>query len=102
MSRIITPAQFENGFSEGYKGTLVKIIVAGTRQILSVPDFVKRDPNKIAREIVEATIMDYDYLHLPLGKDCAVALESKIGDLQQDLEATRLIATEKWVPSVIQ
>lgn len=92
-SRIVTPAQFENGFSEGYKGTLVEQMVAGTRQMMSVPDFVKGDPNKAAREIVKAIITGYDYLRLPLGKDAVVALESKIGDLQRDLEATRLIAT---------
>ncbi|OJJ81470.1 SDR family oxidoreductase [Aspergillus glaucus CBS 516.65] len=49
-SRIITPAQFENGFSEGYKSTLVEQMVAGTRQMMSVPDFVKGDPDKAARE----------------------------------------------------
>ena len=92
-SRIVTPAKFEHGFSEGYKGTLVEQMVAGTRQMMSVPDFVKGDPDKAAREIVKATITGHGYLRLPLGKDSVVALESKIGDLQRDLEATRLIAT---------
>lgn len=92
-SRILTPTQFEDGFSEGYKGTPVEQMVAGSRQIMSIPDFVKGDPDKAAQAIVKATITGYDYLRLPLGNDCVVALESKIGQLQQDLEATRPIAT---------
>lgn len=92
-SRIITPAQFENGFSEGYQGTLVEQMVAGTQQMMSIPGFVEGDPDKAAREIVKATITDYDYLRLLLGKGCVIALEPKIGDLQRDLEVTRPIAT---------
>lgn len=92
-SRILTPGQFENGISEGYKGTAVEQMVNGTRHIMSVPDFVKGDPDKAARVIINATVEGYGYLRMPLGKDCVVALESKIGDLQRDLEATRSIAT---------
>ncbi|KAJ5628494.1 Glucose/ribitol dehydrogenase [Penicillium lividum] len=92
-SRIITPARFVNGFSEGYEGTVVEQMVAGTRQLASLPDYVKGDPNKAARAIIKATKTGYDYLRMPLGKDCVVALESKIGELQRDLEATRSIAT---------
>ncbi|KAJ5612140.1 NAD(P)-binding protein [Penicillium lagena] len=92
-SRIIIPAQFENGFSEGYKGTVVEQMVAGTRQMMSIPGFVKGDPDKAARAIIQATVTGYDYLRMPLGKDCVDALESKIGELQRDLEATRPIAT---------
>lgn len=51
------------------------------------------DPDKAARAIVQATSTGYDYLRLPLGKDCVVALEDKIGQLRNDLEATREIAT---------
>lgn len=95
-SRIVTPAKFEHGFSKGYKGykgTLFEQMVAGTRQMMSVPDFVKGDPDKAARETAKGTITSHDYLRLPLGKVSVVALGSKIGDLQRDLEATRLIAT---------
>ncbi|CAL5869077.1 uncharacterized protein PFLUO_LOCUS3305 [Penicillium psychrofluorescens] len=92
-SRVIYPAQFENGFSEGYKGTAVEQMVTGFRQITSIPDFVKGDPDKAARAIIQAIVTGYDYLRMPLGKDCVVALEDKIGELQRDLEATRPIAT---------
>ena len=92
-SRIITPARFENGFSEAYKGTTVDQMVTMSRQLTSIPDYVKGDPDKAARAIINATVTGYDYLRMPLGKDCVAALESKIGDLQRDLEATRSIAT---------
>ncbi|KAL4788074.1 NAD(P)-binding protein [Aspergillus varians] len=92
-SRCLTPAQFENGFSEGYKGTALEQMVTGSRSITSIPDFFRGDPDKAARAIVQATITGYDYLRLPLGTDCVVALEDKIGQLQRDLEATRAIAT---------
>jgi hypothetical protein len=95
-SSIITPAQYDssNGFSEAYKGTAVEQMVLGSRNISSIPDFVRGDPDKAAQAIVKAVIEGHDYLRMPLGKDCCVtALESKIGQLQRDLEATRLIAT---------
>ncbi|KAE8415367.1 hypothetical protein BDV36DRAFT_298098 [Aspergillus pseudocaelatus] len=78
---------------EGYKGTTVEQMVNGTRHIMSVPDFVKGDPDKAARAIINATVASYGYLRMPLGTDCVVELESKIRDLQRDLEATRSIAT---------
>jgi hypothetical protein len=94
-STIITPAQYDssNGFSEAYKGTAVEQMVLGSRNISSIPDFVRGDPDKAAQAIVKAVIEGHDYLRMPLGKDCVTALESKIGQLQRDLEATRLIAT---------
>ncbi|KAJ5657860.1 Glucose/ribitol dehydrogenase [Penicillium longicatenatum] len=92
-SRIITPSQFENGFSEAYKGTAVEQMVTLTQQLASMPDYVKGDPDKAAQAIIKATVTGYNYLRMPLGTDCVVALESKIAELQRDLEATRLIAT---------
>jgi len=94
-SRIITPAQYDgsNGFSEAYKGTAVEQMVGGSRKITSIPDFIKGDPDKAAQAIIKAVIGGHDYLRMPLGPDCVTALESKIGQLQGDLEATRAIAT---------
>ncbi|KAK4867922.1 hypothetical protein LT330_007581 [Penicillium expansum] len=92
-SRIITPSHLENGFSDGYKGTAVEQMVTGSRSLTSIPDFIRGDPDKAARAVIDATVTGYDYLRLPLGKDCVVALESKIGELQRDLDATRAIAT---------
>ncbi|KAJ5663532.1 Glucose/ribitol dehydrogenase [Penicillium longicatenatum] len=92
-SRIIIPSQFENGFSEVYKGTAVEQMVTLTQQLASMPDYVKGDPDKAAQVIIKATVTGYNYLRMPLGTDCVVALESKIAELQRDLEATRSIAT---------
>jgi hypothetical protein len=94
-SRIITPAHYASstGFSEAYKGTAVEQMVAGSRNITSIADFVKGDPDKAAQAIIKAVIGGHDYLRMPLGKDCVTALESKIEQLQRDLEATRPIAT---------
>lgn len=64
-----------------------------TVNIMTIADFVKGDPDKAARTIVEAIIKGHDDLRMPLGPDCVVALEEKIGQLQRDLEATRAIAT---------
>ncbi|PYI05573.1 NAD(P)-binding protein [Aspergillus sclerotiicarbonarius CBS 121057] len=90
---IRNPALFEKGFSEGYKGTAVDQMVSGFRQITSISDFAKGDPDKAAQAIVQATATGYDYLRMPLGTDCVVELENRIGELQRDLEATRAIAT---------
>ncbi|KAK2756648.1 hypothetical protein FQN54_005093 [Arachnomyces sp. PD_36] len=94
-SRILTPARYENsgGFSEAYKGTVVDQMVGATKNLMSIADFVKGDPDKAAGAIVKAVAEGHDYLRLPLGKDCVAALESKIGELQRDLDATRSIAT---------
>ncbi|EXJ92377.1 hypothetical protein A1O3_00927 [Capronia epimyces CBS 606.96] len=92
-SKIITPAQYDgnNGFSEAYKDTPMAQMVAGSRN-LSTPDMCKGDPDKAAQAILKAVVGGHDYLRLPLGVDCVAALESKIGQLQSDLEATRSIA----------
>lgn len=94
-SRIITPAQYEssNGFSEAYKGTAVEQMLALFQNITSIPDWAKGDPDKAAGAIIKTVIGGHDYLRMPLGNDCVTALESKIGELQSDLEATRPIAT---------
>lgn len=93
--RIITPAQYESGsgFSEAYKGTAVEQMVNASRNLTSIPDFIKGDSDKAAQAIVKAVLDGHEYLRLPLGKDCAAALEYKIGDVQEDLDATRAIAT---------
>lgn len=93
-SRIITPAQYKdiNGLSEAYKGTAVEQMVKGTVDIMSIPDFVKGDPDKAACAIFKAVMDGHDYLRMPLGPDCVTALEDKIGQLQADLDATRVIA----------
>lgn len=93
-SRVLTPAHLEKGFSEGYNGTaLEQTLTLHRNWTTSTPDFVRGDPDKAARAIIQATGTGYDYLRLPLGKDCVAALEDKIGQLQNDLEATREIAT---------
>ncbi len=94
-SRIVTPARYEasGGHSEAYKGTAVETMVGGTKNMMSMPDFVKGDPDKAARAIVEAVVGGHEYLRLPLGPDCVAALETKIGQLQSDLDATRAVAT---------
>lgn len=61
--------------------------------MLATPGLVKGDPDKAARAIINAVDQGHDYLRMPLGPDCIVALESKIGHLQRDLEATRAIAS---------
>lgn len=93
-NRVITPARYmsNGGFSDAYKGTAVEQLVSGTRNMMSVPGFVKGDPDKAAKAIVKAVDQGHDYLRVPLGPDSVVALESKIGHLQKDLEATREIA----------
>ncbi|PYH98082.1 NAD(P)-binding protein [Aspergillus ellipticus CBS 707.79] len=92
-TRQIVPAQFENGFSNGYKGTPVEQMLSMSRNLTEVPDWIRGDPDKAARAIVEATATGYEYLRMPLGKDCVAALEAKIGELQRDLDATRAIAS---------
>ncbi|TEY86577.1 hypothetical protein BOTCAL_0006g00570 [Botryotinia calthae] len=94
-SRIRTPAQYHvsNGFSEAYKGTAVEQMVNGTVNIMSIPGFVKGNPDKAARAVANAVIGGHNYLRMPLGPDCVTALEDKIRHLQEDLDATRSIAT---------
>ncbi|KAL9616945.1 MAG: hypothetical protein Q9160_008215 [Pyrenula sp. 1 TL-2023] len=95
-SRILTPEKYSSadGYSEAYKGTIVAQMVGGTKNMMSTPDFIRGDPDKAARAILDAVNSgDYSYLRLPLGKDCVVALETKIGQLQSDLDATREVAS---------
>lgn len=68
-------------------------MVTASRNITSIPDFVRGDPEKASQVIIKAVVGGHDYLRTPLGKDCVTALESKNGQLQSDLEATRAIAT---------
>ncbi|OJJ99153.1 hypothetical protein ASPACDRAFT_60960 [Aspergillus aculeatus ATCC 16872] len=88
-SRIVTPARLSEGFSQGYRGTVVEQMINGSQAMKSLPDYVKGDPARAARAIIQAVTSDHNYLRLPLGTDCVAALESKIGNLQHDLEATR-------------
>jgi NAD(P)-dependent dehydrogenase (short-subunit alcohol dehydrogenase family) len=95
-SRIMTSVKYSStdGYSEAYKDTVVAQMVGATKNVMSIPDFVRGDPDKAARAILDAVEGgDYSYLRLPLGKDCVVALESKIGQLQSDLDATREVAS---------
>ena len=95
-SRIATPARYADsagGCSDAYRGTAVERMVAATRDMMGVPGFVKGDPDKAARAILRAVADGHDYLRMPLGDDCVEALESKIGQLRSDLEATRAVAT---------
>ncbi|KAL4949091.1 hypothetical protein BDW69DRAFT_82147 [Aspergillus filifer] len=91
--RCLIPSYLENGFSDAYKGTAVDQMVSMSRAWTDKSEFLKGDPDKAGRAIVQAASTDYKYLRLPLGPDCVAALELKIGDLQGDLEATRVIAT---------
>ena len=93
-SRIITPAQYESGdgFSEAYRGTAVDQIVTGSRNLTTLAESVKGDPDQAARAILQAVDGGHDYLRLPLGGDCVGALETKIGELNRDLDATKAIA----------
>ncbi|ESZ98172.1 short-chain dehydrogenase/reductase SDR [Sclerotinia borealis F-4128] len=94
-SRIIKPAQYQesHGFSDAYKDTAVEQMVNATVNIMSIPDFVKGDPDKAARAIITAVVDGHEFLRMPLGPDCVKALEDKIGQLQGDLEASRVIGT---------
>lgn len=91
-TRQVVPAAFENGFSDGYTGTPVEAMVSASQNLTVAPDWIRGDPEKAARVIMNATVEGYDYLRLPLGKDCVAALETKIGELQRDLDATRSVA----------
>lgn len=58
----------------------------------SLPDSMRGDPDKAARAILSAVVEGHDFVRLPLGGDCVAALETKIGQLQSDLDATRSVA----------
>ncbi|KAJ2993151.1 hypothetical protein NUW58_g1931 [Xylaria curta] len=74
VANLKTPATYEstNGFSEGYKGTAVEkwVGMAQTVRESPLPDVIKGDSDKAAREIVKAVIEGHDYLRMPLGPDC--------------------------------
>jgi NAD(P)-dependent dehydrogenase (short-subunit alcohol dehydrogenase family) len=53
-SRVLTPTQFEHGFSEGYKDTVLQQMMTAHRSIKSIPDQFKGDPDKAARAILSA------------------------------------------------
>ena len=95
-SRIVTPAEYESsgGFSDAYKDTSVEQMVSTSRNVTTTtfPDFLRGDPDKAAKAILKAVTDGHEYLRMPLGRDCVAALESKIGELQRDLESTRSIA----------
>lgn len=82
-SRIITPAQHQGngGFSQGYQDTAVEQMVRGMSNSTEFMNLVKGDPRKAARAIMTAVEGGHEYLRLPLGADCVMALESKISSL---------------------
>ncbi|KAI0811585.1 hypothetical protein GGR55DRAFT_688652 [Xylaria sp. FL0064] len=94
---LITPVALEstNGFSEGYKGTAVEQWVGTVPAFKSapLPDMIRGDPNKAAKEIVKAVIEGHDYTRMILGRDCAASVERRLEEIRHDLEATRAIAT---------
>ncbi|TGJ80549.1 hypothetical protein E0Z10_g8229 [Xylaria hypoxylon] len=103
-----SPVAYEstNGLSEGYKGTAVELWVDPARvvKIVTLTNLVKGDPNKAAREIVKAVIEGHDYLRMVLGHDCVESVERKLGEIRQDLEATKAIAmsTDGDIPESVK
>ncbi|KAI1274078.1 hypothetical protein F5Y07DRAFT_224476 [Xylaria sp. FL0933] len=91
-----TPVALEssNGFSEGYKGTAVEQWVGTVPAFKSapLPDMIRGDPKKAAREIVKAVIEGHDYTRMILGRDCVGSVERRLEEIRRDLEATRVIA----------
>lgn len=98
-SRIITPAQHQGngGFSPGYEGTSVEKMVRGMSDTAQFVDSIKGDPRKAAMAILKAVEGGREYLRLPLGMDCVVALEGKIASLQRDLDLTREMASSTGI-----
>lgn len=92
--RTSTPAAHEQtgGFSPAYKGTAVEQMLTMSRGITDINSFAKGDPDKAAKAILTAVLGGHEYLRMPLGKDCVSALETKIGQLQADLNASRSLA----------
>ncbi|KAI0538601.1 hypothetical protein GGR58DRAFT_286012 [Xylaria digitata] len=95
-SNMKSPVAYEstNGFSEGYKGTVVEQWVGPAQALKSapLPDRIKGDPNKAAKEILKAVTEGHDYLRLVLGYDCVASAERRLEEIRDDLEATRAIA----------
>ncbi|KAI1822034.1 NAD(P)-binding protein [Xylaria intraflava] len=84
-----------NGFSEGYKGTVLDQwvgIMRNSSKVPLLPNRVMGDPDKAANAILKAVVEGHDYLRMVLGADCLKAMELKLGELHHDLEATREIA----------
>lgn len=57
-----------------------------------LPQLIRGDPNKAARDIVKAVVEGNNYIRMILGSDCVQTLEQKLGELHHDLEATRALA----------
>jgi len=97
-TRLITPAAFHDGptkgYSEEYKGTALEQMLQMSYGITEVPpeQFLKGDPDKAAKAIVQAVIEGHDYLRMILGPDCVEALETKLSEWDHDFKATRAIA----------
>ncbi|KAI1156953.1 hypothetical protein F4825DRAFT_141209 [Nemania diffusa] len=94
-TRLLTPAAHEStgGVSEPYKGSELEKMVSLSRGHTEIPIHLLRGcPDKAGREIVKAVDNGHDYLRMILGPDCVAAMELKIGSLQHDLDATKVIA----------
>ncbi|KAJ5150845.1 uncharacterized protein N7482_010097 [Penicillium canariense] len=100
-SRIITPAQYRSngGFSQAYQGTSVEKMVRGMSDTTGMPGWLKGDPQKAAKAILDAVENGHEYLRMPLGADCVTALESKMNSLQRDFDLTRAVANSTGVDS---
>lgn len=92
-SRFLFPAEHEStgGLSEAYRGTALEPMVTGVRGLTAPSDAVRGDPDKAANEIIKAIDGGHDYLRMILGVDSVQAMDRKIGQLQADLDATRVI-----------
>ncbi|KAI2928156.1 hypothetical protein CBS147320_4688 [Aspergillus niger] len=85
----------EKGYSDVYKGTPVEKMTELSQDMGSTTEWIKGDPEKAAKAVVVAVDNGYDgyeFLRMPLGRDCVRVLEEKIAALRSDLEATREIA----------
>lgn len=85
----------EKGYSDVYKGTPVQKMIELSQDMVSATEWIKGDPEKAAKAVVVAVDNGYDgyeFLRMPLGKDCVRVLEEKITALRSDLEATREVA----------
>ncbi|KAI0429759.1 hypothetical protein F5Y09DRAFT_309667 [Xylaria sp. FL1042] len=83
-----------NGFSEGYKGTVVEQWVGTVLAFKTapLPNLIKGDPKKAGKAIVKAVIEGHDYTRMILGRDCVQSAERRLEEIRHDLEATRVIA----------
>ena len=67
-------------------------MVNATKGIKDLGPNVKGNPDKAAKAILNAVDGGHEYLRLPLGGDCVMALEGKIAALQRDLDLTMAVA----------